>query len=315
MQVSNFVYIVLLIFVFSLQEPKPVKTGKRKRLESNGEKKLPDAHSLPLSYSLVQSVHEIQSASSAQTTDRQDFEMFPDAEEDSGHTHTAKSQSDSLDCCSGLRKTPPRSSKGCGRVCTACPCGTKVGGVTVNSASEPCEKPNLCSDINSSKSEPVSDEPIVDRLAYSVSSLNGRNALRNSEEETTPGSRLHVGKDVKGSVSAISTGQPVVQPAMTGTCSSSSGCTQNSSWNKSTICRLETATQNASILKTSTQNEVKAVLSSNRKLSYTSFKIPSELFSSVLLDHEEIKRQERIKRLKDLLEEKEAALEKLKKNM
>lgn len=318
--VSSFVYIVLFIFiVFSLQVSEPVNTGKRKRPQRNGEENgsdafsLSDAHSSPLSYSLVESDHDIQSTSYVQTTDMRDFEMCLDAEEESGHAHTSKSLSDSPDCCSGLRKTPPRSSKGCGRVCTACPCGTKVGGVTGNSASKPHEKSNLGSGINSSKNEPVRNVPTVDRMADSVSSsTKNKNSVGNSGEETTSGSQLHISKDVKGTIpmAAISTSQPKGQSAMMETCSSSSGCTQNKTWNKPTSSQLETGTP-----KPSTQNKVNTVSSSDQKLSYTSYKIPSELYSSVLLDPEEIKRQERIKRLKDLLEEKEAALEKLKKSM
>lgn len=57
--------------------------------------------------------------------------------------------------------------------------------------------------------------------------------------------------------------------------------------------------------------EVEALPLMGRYSTTETYKLPSELFSSVVLDPEEIKRQERIKRLKDTLREKEAALERL----
>lgn len=327
--------------------PKPVKTGKRKRLERNGEQNcsdtfsLIDTHSSPFSNGLVECDYESQSASAEQSTDRQVFQTYQGAEEETPSTsgahkvsditinllcsssllepvqaHIAKCQSDSPACCSGLRKTPPRLSKGCGRVCTACPCGTKVGGVAANSASKPREKPNPCSSVNSSKSVSVDsnrDVTTVDRSADSVSSsTNSNSASGKSGDETTHGSQSHANKDVKGTLptAAFLTNQPEVQPAMSGTCSSSSRCTQDKTCDKSPSSQLETGTQKSNKL-----NEVKTTSSSSQQLSYTSYKIPSELYSSVLLDPEEIKRQERIRRLKDLLQEKEAALEKLRKSM
>lgn len=293
---------------------KPVKTGKRKRLESTGEKSGSDAfsftvtHSSPLSNGLVECDYEIKRASPEQSADGQVIQACPGAEEESGQIHTTKCESEGPDCCPGLRKTPPRSSKGCGRVCTACPCGTKVGGVADNSASKPREKPNPCSGFNSSKNESDRDATPVDRLADSVSSSkNGNSASGSSGDEMTP-----VSKDVEGTLptAAVSTCRPEGQPKKADTCSSSSKCTQDKTWETSTSSQLDADTQKPSALK-----EVKMVSSSVQKLSYTSYKIPSELYSSVLLDPEEIKRQERIKRLKDLLQEKEAALEKLRKSM
>ncbi|KAB5567485.1 hypothetical protein PHYPO_G00233320 [Pangasianodon hypophthalmus] len=324
------------------QVPKPVKTGKRKRLLRNGEENgsdtfsLSDAHSSRLSNGLVECDYEIESASAEQSTDSQVFHTCQGAEEEtpstSGackvsdittdllcsssmfepvQTHTAKDQSDSPDCCSGLRKTLPRSSKGCGKMCTACPCGTKVGGVAGNSASKPRENPNPCSSVNSSKgvSSESNRESAVDRLADSVSSsTNNNSASGKSGDEMTHGSQSHVSKEVKGTLptATFSTSQP----AMAGTWSCSSRSTQDKTRDKSASSQSETGTQKPNKL-----NEVKTISSSVQQLSYTSYKIPSELYSSVLLDPEEIKRQERIKRLKDLLQEKEAALEKLRKSM
>lgn len=330
-----------------IQTQVPEKTGKRKRLERNGDKtssdtfSFTDEHSSPPSNTLVECDHETQSVSAEQSTDRQVVQTCQGAEEETPSTsgacdvsdttinhlylssslepvqaHTAKCQSDSPACCSGLRKTPPRSSKGCGRVCTACPCGTKVGGVAGNSASKPGEKPTPCSSITSSKSvlpESNRDAITVDRLADSVSrSTNSNSASGKSGDETTRGSQLHVSTDVKSTLltATFSTSQPEATPAMTGTCSSSSRCTQDTTRDKPTSSQLETGAP-----KPSKPNEMKTSSSSDRQLYYTSYKIPSELYSSVVLDPEEIKRQERIKRLKDLLQEKEAALEKLRKSM
>ncbi|MCJ8735002.1 hypothetical protein PDJAM_G00241840 [Pangasius djambal] len=325
------------------QGPKPVKTGKRKRVVRNGEKNgsdtfsLSNAHSSRLSNGLVECDYEIESESADQSTDRQVFQTCQGAEEEtpstSGackvsdittdllcssslfepvQTHNDNDQSDSPACCSGLRKTLPRSSKGCGRMCTACPCGTKVGGLAGNSASKPREKPTPCSSVNSSKSvssESNRDVTTVDRLADSVSSsTNSNSASGMSGDETTHGSQSHVSKEVKGTLPTATFSAS--QPAVAGTLSSSSRSTQDKTCVKSTSSQSETDTQKPNKL-----TEVKTISSSVQQLSYTSYKIPSELYSSVLLDPEEIKRQERIKRLKDLLQEKEAALEKLRKSM
>ncbi|XP_027023237.1 ligand-dependent nuclear receptor-interacting factor 1 isoform X3 [Tachysurus fulvidraco] len=294
------------------QMPKPEKTGKRKRLQTNGGKSGSDTissidvHLSALSNVLVECDYELQSASKM-------FQTCPATEKETAstsdattnlhsstslvepvQTHTAKCQSDSPDCCSGLRKTLPRSSKGCGRVCTACPCGTKVGGVAGNSAYKPREKPNPSSSINSSNSASSESNrdgtPVDEVMAGSVScSTSCSSAFQNSGDKTTHGSQS--------------------QPA-TEICSSHSRCNQDKTSYKSTGSQLDTGTRKPNKL-----DEVNTFSSSVPHLSYSSYKIPSELYSSVLLEPEEIKRQERIKRLKDLLQEKEAALEKLRKSM
>ncbi|XP_060737441.1 ligand-dependent nuclear receptor-interacting factor 1 isoform X2 [Tachysurus vachellii] len=294
------------------QAPKPEKTGKRKRLQMNGGKcgsdtiSSIDAHLSALSNVLVECDYELQSASKMFQTCQAGEEETPSTSDATPNlhsspslvepvqTHTAKCQSDSPDCCSGLRKTLPRSSKGCGRVCTACPCGTKVGGVAGNSAYKPREKSNPSSSVNSSNNALTESNrdgtPVDEVLAGSVScSISCSSAFQNSGDKTTHGSQS--------------------QPA-TEICSSRSGCNQDKTSYKSTGSQLETGNQKPNKL-----DEVNTFSSSVPHLSYSSYKIPSELYSSVLLEPEEIKRQERIKRLKDLLQEKEAALEKLRKSM
>lgn len=298
-----------------------MKTGKRKRLERTGETNSSDPFSLIDSHSsspngLVEHDYEIESASAEESTDRQVFEMREGAEEESSssmepaHTRKAKCQSDGPACCSGLRKTPPRSSKGCGRVCTACPCGTKVGGAAGNSAPKPGEMQNPCSGINSPirvSSESNSDAATGDGLADSVSSSNSA-----SGDKTIHDCPPHASKDVQGTLPAatVPINKRECKPATTGTCSSGSGCTKHETCNKPINSQLEMSSQ-----KPSKPPEAKTNSSSVQQSSNTSYKIPSELYSSVLLDPEEIKRQERIKRLKDLLQEKEAALEKLRNSM
>lgn len=307
--------------VVCLQVSKPIKTGKRKRLERTGETNSSDPFSLIDSHSspngVVEHDNEIESASAEESTDRQVFEMREGAEEESSssmepaHTRTHKCQSDGPDCCWGLRKTPPRSNKGCGRVCTACPCGTKVGGVAGNSAPKPGEMQNPCSGINSPvrvSRESNSDAATCDGLADSVSSSSS--ASGNPADETIHDCPPHASKDVQGTLpaSTFPINKPECKPATTRTCSSGSGCTKHETCNKPISSQLETSSQKPS--KPPETNSFPVLQSSN-----TSYKIPSELYSSLLLDPEEIKRQERIKRLKDLLQEKEAALEKLRKSM
>ncbi|XP_058245854.1 ligand-dependent nuclear receptor-interacting factor 1 isoform X2 [Hemibagrus wyckioides] len=325
-----------------LIETRVQKNGKRKRLETNEGKNGSDTFSLintdspTQSNGLVECDYEFQGASAEQSTDRQVFQTCQAAEEETPSTSSAhkvsdlttnphcssslvesvQAQGDGPVCCSGLRKTPPRSSKGCGRVCTACPCGTKVGGVAGNSAHKPREKPNTTSSVHSSKS--VSGEsnqdvaPAEEIMSDTVSSSTDCNsALRSSGDKMTHSSQSHISKDVKGPLpTATFSTRPAGQAATTETCSSSSRCTLDKTCNKSTSRQIEKGTQ-----KPNKQDEVKTVSCSVRQLSYTSYTIPSELYSSVPLDPEEIKRQERIKRLKDLLQEKEAALEKLRKSM
>lgn len=316
------------------------KNGKRKRLETNEGKNGLDTFSLintdspTQSNGLVECDYEFQGASAEQSTDRQGFQTCQAAEEETPSTSSAhkvsdlttnplcsssfvesvQAQGDGPVCCSGLRKTPPRSSKGCGRVCTACPCGTKVGGVAGNSSQKPREKPNTTTSVHSSKS--VSGESNQDVaqaeeiMSDTVSSSTDCNsALGSSGDKTTHGSQSHISKDVKDPLptDTFST-RPAGQAATTETCSSSSRCTQDKTCNKSPSRQFGTPKPNK-------QDEMKTVSYSVRQLSYTSYTIPSELYSSVPLDPEEIKRQERIKRLKDLLQEKEAALEKLRKSM
>lgn len=311
-----------------------MKTGKRKRLERNERKNsydtcsFIDRHSSALSNSLVECYCEIQSASAERSTDTQVLQTFQAAEEEPPSTsnackvshmtsssvepvktHTAKCQDvDSRNCCLGLRKTPPRSSKGCGRVCTACPCGTKVGGVTGNLASKPREKSSPSSPSAKNKTVTTVDAAMKDSV---LNSAKCRSASGNSEDKGTRGSQLHVGKNDKVPLppGTLLTDQPESQPATMEACSSLR-LTQDKTCDDSTSSQLETGPQ-----KPNEQNEVKNITPSVPQSSHTSFKIPSELYSSVPLDPEEIKRQERIKRLQDLLQEKEAALEKLKKSM
>ncbi|KAF4072249.1 hypothetical protein AMELA_G00260890 [Ameiurus melas] len=277
-----------------IQTQVPEKTGKRKRLERNGDKTSLDTFSFteecssPPSNALVECDHETQTASAEQSIDIQVVQTRQGAEEETPSTSGACDVSDTITnhfcsssslepvqahtdncsdnpaCCSGLRKTPPRSSK-----------GRQIG-----------------------------------RFRFTLKQQHS--ASGKSGDETAGGSQSNVSTDVKSTLptATFSTSQPKAKPAMTGTCSGSSRCTRDMPCDKPTSSQLETGTP-----KPSGPNEMKTSSSSDSQLYYTSYKIPSELYSSVVLDPEEIKRQERIKRLKDLLQEKEAALEKLRKSM
>ncbi|KAI5614024.1 ligand-dependent nuclear receptor-interacting factor 1, partial [Silurus asotus] len=307
------------------QVPKLVKSSKRKRIERTRGKKgsgpvSMNAHLSPPSTGSIECDDATQSGSAEQSTDTQIHQNCEGAENEITSTsgadkvpdittdvpcfsassepvqiHATKSESNSSACCSQLRKTPPRSSKGCGRVCTACPCGTTVGRVAANSPSKPQETPSPCS-----KSESSRDVNTADRLADSDASLtNNSNSSSELGKSANSGSQSEVNKDVKGTLIIKGTNQP----ATIGTCSSSR-YTKDKTGDKSTGSQVETCVQMP-------PKELKSVPSSDRQLYYTTYKIPKELYSPVVLDPEEIKRQERIKRLKDLLQEKEAALEKL----
>ncbi|XP_072537046.1 uncharacterized protein lrif1 [Salminus brasiliensis] len=192
-------------------------------------------------------------------------------------SQTARIPADSTACISVSRKTPARQSKGSGRVCTACPCGTKVGAIAAISACKPHGKPSMPAVIDSSNqasnlTETNRDCNTVEKVLKKSNSSPPKSSVSAKKfgDEKVHSNQLHIkpDNDLLQNFSSLTMQQDAVsQPG-----SSSEGAMNGSS-------------------------------------------SPIELYSSVMLDSEEIKRQERIQRLKDLLKAKEAALEKLRQSM
>ncbi|KAG9270702.1 ligand-dependent nuclear receptor-interacting factor 1 isoform X1 [Astyanax mexicanus] len=199
----------------------------------------------------------------------------------SQQTQTGTCGTNGKACMAVSRRTPARQSKGNGRVCTACPCGTKVGAIAAISPFKSLEKPNRPAVIDPPKQASVLtgsnrdcknvgkvlNKPVTSPPKSSVASgKSGDEKLHSTELHTKPAKGLNP--------SSLSMQHDVSHSS-------------SSSVNSEEAASSSTSSNNAFI----------------------------ELYSSVMLDPEELKRQERIKRLKVLLKEKEAALEKLRQSM
>ncbi|XP_076859743.1 ligand-dependent nuclear receptor-interacting factor 1 isoform X2 [Brachyhypopomus gauderio] len=228
------------------------------------------------------------------------------------------------------RKTPHRVSKGCGRVCTACPCGTKVGAMSTALLSKPEEKPVLPAavdstggavDVNKSsrdkKMEQKGDKVVESPISRPQDSSG---VPAKAGDDMVHSSRADIGElpfhgtcSVRVASSHLEEASHLDISSKETICSITPGAvTQEESCEQNPGGQQETVPQEQYTLD---QVEGKVPSSSVEEARDVGDGFPYELFSSLLLDPEEIKRQERIKRLKDLLREKEAALKKLRQNM
>ncbi len=179
---------------------------------------------------------------------------------------------------SSQRKTPPRSKKG--KVCTACPCGTVLGAAEDTSSLHSQDRPNPCT----------------------AESHKGtrKNCLNQTSEESLPPQKhqLKIQDPVKKAGKKRSSKNPHEDKALL------EGSTSETSHDISPISSvnitLSAASDNPSMSFSKKQQDPKID------------EFPTQsLYTLETLDAEEIKRRERIKRLKDLLKEKEAALERM----
>lgn len=197
----------------------------------------------------------------------------------SGQTPTVKTTEKTIQACELIKPLTH-----CGSVCTTSPRATKVESVAANSAKTYRAVHSLLASTDTSEAGP------------SNSHSNLEKSSKNSVRSTPSGSCKDV--DYFSPEVAPSTSQPVSDGALAeGVCSSTTDHVQH------------TAEKNVS------GAYKRQLVQINRQAGHVHYKVPCELYSSVVLDPEEIKRQERINRLKDLLKQKEAELEKLRKSM
>uniref|UniRef100_W5KJ59 Ligand dependent nuclear receptor interacting factor 1 n=1 Tax=Astyanax mexicanus TaxID=7994 RepID=W5KJ59_ASTMX len=199
----------------------------------------------------------------------------------SQQTQTGTCGTNGKACMAVSRRTPARQSKGNGRVCTACPCGTKVGAIAAISPFKSLEKPNRPAVIDPPKQASV--------LTGSNRDCKNVGKVLNKPVTSPPKSSVASGKS--GDEKLHST-ELHTKPAK--------------GLNPSSLSMQHDVSHSSSSSVSSEEAASSSTSSNNAFI---------ELYSSVMLDPEELKRQERIKRLKVLLKEKEAALEKLRQSM
>ncbi|XP_051964567.1 uncharacterized protein LOC127630811 [Xyrauchen texanus] len=248
---------------------------------------------------------------------------------------TATQTSQTLSPSSATRKTPPRSKKG--KVCTACPCGTVLGTAEATISLQPQERPNpptveshketrrSCLDKKPGESwQPETNQPTgaydsvkkAVKKRLSSSPQNGKSSSKKSTRETSHSISLHSLANITPSDAfSSSTLQDGNQIEMF------SNGTEYSTI-PSSPTRTETSEQDSSHAQiasneTSMPSNVTSMASHSWKQQVPKVDKLStqELYSVDVLDAEEIKRRERIERLKDLLKQKEAALERMQQSM
>ncbi|KAG1932951.1 endonuclease/exonuclease/phosphatase family protein [Pimephales promelas] len=212
-----------------------------------------------------------------------------------------------------VRKTPPRSKKG--KVCTACPCGTVIGLAEATSSLHTQEKPNPCSVVESHKgtrkSPSESRQPQRLQLKDQYPFMKAIKKLLSSPCKdmaplVSPTSESSNNIISPNSLSASSSSSLQDCNNQIVLCLSGTKCTDMSSSNMD----AETAQQDTSQAQTASNDPIMPFSKKHPAPEIDSFPTQA-LYSLETLDAEEIKRQERIKRLKDLLKEKEAALERM----
>ncbi|KAK7145936.1 hypothetical protein R3I93_013614 [Phoxinus phoxinus] len=216
------------------------------------------------------------------------------------------------------RKTPPRSKKG--KVCTACPCGTVLGLAEATSSVHTQEKPNPCTVVESHKGtrrSPVESRQPQRRQPKDQDPIKKAMKKRLSRSPC---------KDMAPLESSTSVSSHNISSPNSLSASSSSSLQD---CNNQIVLRLsgikyanvssshtdaETSQQDTSQVQTASNDPIMPF--SKKHPGPKIDKFPTQtLYSLETLDPEEIKRQERIKRLKDLLKEKEAALERMQRTM
>lgn len=217
---------------------------------------------------------------------------------------------------SAIRKTPVRLKKG--KVCTACPCGTVLGVTETTSSLQPQEtQPAVVESHKETRKTCVhktpkeSCHPIGD---HSFVKKAGKKKKKSPRKKKSP------------SKSTCETSHSIISPDrsvnITASLNASSSNLQKSNkevlFSDESECNISSSihTQAETSEQDTSQMEIElndtSVPSSSKQQDSTIDELPSQdLYSTEVLDAEEIKRQERIKRLKDLLKQKEAALERM----
>ncbi|XP_057212613.1 ligand-dependent nuclear receptor-interacting factor 1 isoform X1 [Triplophysa rosa] len=222
---------------------------------------------------------------------------------------------------SALRKTPVRLKKG--KVCTACPCGTVLGVTeTVSSLQQQERQPAAVESHKETRKSCAHKTP-----KESCHSMGDHSFVKKVGKKKKNSPR----KKKSPSKSSCGNSQSIISPdcsvSITTLLNASSSNLQESnkeialSSNESECSILsnihtqtETSEQDTSQMEVALNDT--GVPSSSKQQDSTLDELPTQdLYSMEVLDAEEIKRQERIKRLKNLLRQKEAALERMRHSM
>uniref|UniRef100_A0A8C2DH66 Si:ch211-261n11.5 n=1 Tax=Cyprinus carpio TaxID=7962 RepID=A0A8C2DH66_CYPCA len=317
---------------------------KRKKQEHDGSQDIPSLNSTHISPASKCSVVPMENSLSCQeevcsptesTADK--VQMQSEMPEDcTGNTccltpsseQKAKQTSSHPLSPSSSRKTPLRSIKV--KMCTACPCGTVIGAAEATSSLHSQDRPNPCTVVESHKGTRKSclnktpgeshqsqklqpqNKDLVKKAGKKRSSGNPRKNKALSESSTSDTS--HNISSPNSSVNMLS---------ITSSSSSLQDCNNQIELSSirtecgnmtSSNTDAETSQQDTSQVQTATDNP--SMSFSKKQQGHKIDKFPTQsLYTLETLDAEEIKRRERIKRLKDLLKEKEAALERMQRSM
>ncbi|XP_065102929.1 uncharacterized protein lrif1 [Paramisgurnus dabryanus] len=222
---------------------------------------------------------------------------------------------------SALRKASPRSKKS--KMCTACPCGTVLGVTATSSSLQSQETQPVVVESNKGtrttcciKTPGESPQPIGDhstgkkakkqRSSRKKKSPSTKTISKISHRNASPDSLLNVTTSMNAaSLSGLQESDKAISPS-----SNETECNISPSSHTEDHSSEQDASQVQII-----SNETGMPSSSEQHESIVNTFTTQDLYSVEVLDAEEIKRQERIKRLKDLLKEKEAALERMRQSM
>ncbi|XP_016415238.1 ligand-dependent nuclear receptor-interacting factor 1-like [Sinocyclocheilus rhinocerous] len=225
---------------------------------------------------------------------------------------------------SSSRKTPPRSIKV--KVCTACPCGTVLGAAEANSSLHSRDRLNPCTVVESHKGTRRSclnktpgeshqsqklqpqNKDLVKKAGKKRSSGNPRKNKALLESSTSDTSHISSPVNVCSSAPSSSSLQDCNNQIELSSVRTECGNMTSSNTD------AETSQQDTSQVQTASENPSMSFSKKQQGHKIDIFPTQS-LYTLETLDAEEIKRRERIKRLKDLLKEKEAALEQMQRSM
>ncbi|XP_026104866.1 ligand-dependent nuclear receptor-interacting factor 1-like [Carassius auratus] len=313
---------------------------KRKKLEQDGSQDIPSLNSTHISPASKCSVVPMENSLARQeevclpTESKTDkVHMFSEIPADftgntcdltPSHNPKAKQTLSHPIPPSSLRKTSPRSIKV--RVCTACPCGTVLGASENTSSLHSQDRPNPCTVAESHKSKRrscLNKTPGETHQSHKLQPQN-KGLVKKAGKKRSSGNPCQDTSLLESSTSDASHSISSPKSSMN-MCSSAPSLSSLQDHNIQTELSsirtecgnmtsintdAETSQQDTSQVQTASDNP--SMSFSKKQQGHKIDKFPTQsLYTLETLDAEEIKRRERIKRLKDLLKEKEAALERM----
>ncbi|XP_016085900.1 ligand-dependent nuclear receptor-interacting factor 1 [Sinocyclocheilus grahami] len=236
----------------------------------------------------------------------------------------AKRTSSHLLLPSFSRKTPLRSIKV--KVCTACPCGTVLGAAEATSSLHSQDRLNPCTVVESHKGTRRSCLNKTPGESHQSQKLQPQNKdLKKAGKKRSSGNPRKNKALLESSTSDTShnISSPVNVCSSAPSSSSLQDCNNQIELSSvrtecgnmtSSNTDADTSQQDTSQVQTASENPSMSFSKKQQGHKIDIFPTQS-LYTLETLDAEEIKRRERIKRLKDLLKEKEAALEQMQRSM